>query len=91
VAAVAKRPLAAGERLDGEGGTTVYGHLMPAHDSLEKRALPIGLAHDVTLTRALAAGAVVGWDDVSFPMNAAVANARKEIEENFIEMDIRKN
>ena len=30
VAATAKRDLAAGERLDGEGGYTVYGRLLPA-------------------------------------------------------------
>ena len=33
VAATAKRDLAAGEELDGEGGYAVYGRLMPAEDS----------------------------------------------------------
>ena len=40
--ATAKRDLAAGERLDGEGGRTVYGTLLPARTSLERAALPIG-------------------------------------------------
>ncbi len=44
---VAKRDLAAGETLDGEGGYTVWGRLMPARASLAAGALPIGLAHDV--------------------------------------------
>jgi hypothetical protein len=34
VVATAKRDLAEGEMLDGEGGYTVYGKLMPAADSL---------------------------------------------------------
>ena len=45
VAAVAKRDLRAGEMLDGEGGYTVWGKLMPAAASLKAGALPIGLAH----------------------------------------------
>ena len=41
--AVAKRDLRAGEMLDGEGGYTVWGKLMPAAASLAAGALPIGL------------------------------------------------
>jgi predicted homoserine dehydrogenase-like protein len=37
VVATAKRDLKAGETLDGEGGHTVYGNLMPAADSLVRR------------------------------------------------------
>ena len=37
VAAVAKRELAAGEELDGEGGYTVWGKQLPAARSLENR------------------------------------------------------
>ena len=47
VAAIAKRDLRAGEMLDGEGGYTVWGKLMPAAASLAAGALPIGLAHRV--------------------------------------------
>src|SRR5690242_6265737 len=43
--ASAKRDLRAGEMLDGEGGYTVVGRLMPADDSLRLGALPLGLAH----------------------------------------------
>ena len=45
VVAVAKRGLQAGEMLDGEGGYTVWGKLVPAERSLAEGALPIGLAH----------------------------------------------
>jgi predicted homoserine dehydrogenase-like protein len=64
VAAIAKRDLASGERLDGEGGYTVHGHLMRAADALSSEALPIGLAHGVTLVRAVGAGDLVRWSDV---------------------------
>ncbi len=33
-----------GRILDGEGGYTVYGRLMPAADSIAQGALPLGLA-----------------------------------------------
>ena len=65
VAAVAKRDLAAGEELDGEGGYTVWGKQLPAPRSLELGALPLGLAHGVTLRRARRSGAVLRWADVT--------------------------
>jgi predicted homoserine dehydrogenase-like protein len=64
VGAVAKRDLAAGEELDGEGGYTVFGRLTSAEASVASRALPIGLAHGVPLTRNVPAGAVLTFDDV---------------------------
>src|ERR1700761_4014459 len=64
VVAVAKRDLRAGQTLDGEGGYTVWGKLMPAAQSLKVGGLPIGLAHRVKLKRDIAHGAVVGWADV---------------------------
>ncbi|MGF6229379.1 putative homoserine dehydrogenase-like protein [Inquilinus ginsengisoli] len=70
--AVAKKPLAAGEVLDGEGGYTVWGRLMRAEDSLAAGALPIGLAHKVRLLRPVAAGQVVRWDDVAIEETEAV-------------------
>ena len=42
VVATAKRDLQAGQLLDGEGGYTVYGRLMPAPDSVEEGYLPLG-------------------------------------------------
>ena len=45
--ATAKRDLKPGEILDGEGGFTVWGKLMPASDSLRLGGLPLGLAHGV--------------------------------------------
>jgi predicted homoserine dehydrogenase-like protein len=71
--AVAKRDLAVGERLDGEGGYTVWGKLMPARRSIETAALPIGRAKDVRLRRPVPAGEVVRMTDVESPESTAAA------------------
>lgn len=81
VAAVAKRPLKAGETLDGEGGYTVWGRLMPAQDSLAQAALPIGLAHGVSLKRDVAAGSVLTWSDIEVADSEAV-RLRRDMEQN---------
>ncbi|MGI9316365.1 MAG: NAD(P)H-dependent oxidoreductase [bacterium] len=65
VVSVAKRDLALGETLDGEGGYTVWGKLIPAKDSIKANALPIGLASEVKLIRPVKQGAVVTCDDVT--------------------------
>ena len=83
VAATAKRDLAAGETLDGEGGFTVYGKLLPARASLERGALPIGLAHGAALKRAVGAGEIVGWDDVEIDPDGMAVKARREMEARF--------
>ena len=61
----------AGETLDGEGGYTVWGKLVPAERSLAEGALPIGLAHKVPLRRDIAAGEIVRWADVDDPDSEA--------------------
>jgi predicted homoserine dehydrogenase-like protein len=83
VAATAKRDLRAGETLDGEGGFTVYGKLMPAEASLRRRALPIGLAHRVVLRRDVAAGAVLSWDDVIVDEAQQAVQVRRAQEDLF--------
>ncbi|MCY4566109.1 MAG: SAF domain-containing protein [Gammaproteobacteria bacterium] len=81
--ATAKRDLAAGETLDGEGGFTVYGKLLPAPASLDRAALPIGLAQGVTLKRATRAGSIVGWNDVECEPALEAVCARREMEARF--------
>jgi predicted homoserine dehydrogenase-like protein len=83
VVATAKRDLAAGETLDGEGGYTVFGRLMPAADSLAQGGLPLGLAHGVKLLRAVAANTPVRWDDVEYDRNADAVAFRREMERSF--------
>ena len=78
--AVAKRDLKSGETLDGEGGFTVYGKLIPAARSLHEGALPIGLAHGVKLTRAVAAGEGVRWEDVQIDAADGAVKLRRDME-----------
>src|SRR3712207_8126700 len=80
VVATAKRDLAAGERLDGEGGYAVYGRLMPAEDSTASGALPIGLAHGVSIRNAVAKGEVVRWSDVTIDEDQEPVRLRREME-----------
>jgi predicted homoserine dehydrogenase-like protein len=79
VAAVAKRDLQAGETLDGEGGYTVYGKVVPAARSRSLKALPIGLAHGVPLTRPVRAGAILTEDDVALDGGAPALALRREM------------
>jgi predicted homoserine dehydrogenase-like protein len=79
VAAVAKRDLSAGETLDGEGGYTVYGRLVPARRSNSERILPIGLAHGVSLARDVSAGTTLTEDDVSLDPARLAVRIRREM------------
>jgi predicted homoserine dehydrogenase-like protein len=81
VVATAKRDLAAGEILDGEGGFTVYGKLLPAAESLRLGGLPLGLAHKVRLKNAVAAGQPMRWQDVEIDESALAVRIRREMEQ----------
>src|SRR5216110_2022096 len=81
--AVAKKDLKAGELLDGEGGYTVVGRLMPAAKSLKDNCLPLGLAHGWKLLRPLAAGQPLRWSDVAIDAASSAVRARREMEQAF--------
>jgi len=81
--ATAKRALKTGELLDGEGGYTVVGRLMPAADSLAQGCLPLGLAHGWKLLRPVAAGQPVRWTDVAVDENVSAVRLRREMEAGF--------
>lgn len=80
VVATAKRNLAAGEILDGEGGYTVFGKLMPATLSLARGHLPLGLAHSLKLSRAIAKDEPLTWSDVIIDQASSAYQLRKEME-----------
>jgi predicted homoserine dehydrogenase-like protein len=80
VVATAKRDLREGEALDGEGGYTVFGKLMPAAASLALGGLPLGLAHGVRLRRPIAAGSPLKWSDVHCDETHAAVRFRREME-----------
>ena len=79
VVATAKRDLRAGETLDGEGGFTVWGRLVPASDSVASGALPLGLAHGVTLLNDVSADQPVRWCDVTVPRERSAHRLRREL------------
>lgn len=83
VVATAKRNLKAGEILDGEGGYTVVGKLMPAEASLKIGALSLGLAHGVKLLKPIVAGQPVHWTDVAVDESSYTVKLRREMEKLF--------
>ena len=83
VVATAKRDLRPGELLDGEGGYTVWGKLLPAATSARIGGLPLGLAHDVKLVRPVARGASLVWDDVAIDASTSAYRLRREMESMF--------
>jgi len=78
--ATAKRDLNPGEMLDGEGGYAVWANAIPASKSLAVGALPIGLAHNVKLKRAVKKDAVVRFEDVELAHDLDVVALRQEME-----------
>jgi predicted homoserine dehydrogenase-like protein len=83
VIATAKRDLTAGETLDGEGGSMVWGKIMPAATALTRNGLPLGLAHNVRLTRPIARGGIVTWADVEIDPKDPTVAFRREMEAAF--------
>jgi predicted homoserine dehydrogenase-like protein len=83
VIATAKRDLKPGEMLDGEGGYTVWGKLFQAGNSLAYGGLPLGLAHQVKLVRAVKKGQSLTWADVAMDQSLPAYKVRREMEALF--------
>jgi predicted homoserine dehydrogenase-like protein len=83
VVATAKRDLKPGEILDGEGGYTVWGKLLPAAKSVAMGGLPLGLAHDIKLMRPVKKGQSLCWDDVAVDTSTHAYKIRQELETKF--------
>ena len=83
VVATAKRDLQPGEMLDGEGGYTVWGKLLPAATSQKIGGLPLGLAHQVKLLRPVKKGQPLCWDDVAIDTGTHAYQVRREMESLF--------
>jgi predicted homoserine dehydrogenase-like protein len=72
VACAAKRPLAAGEVLDGEGGYTVYGIIDDAAAAGRERLLPMGLCRGAKIVRPVAEDDLVRLDDVALDTSGSL-------------------
>ena len=80
VVSTTKRNLKKGEMLDGEGGATVWGKLIPAKLSLSLEALPIGLAHSIKLKNDIKENEIIKWSDVEFSSNDPTISYRRSME-----------
>ena len=80
VVAAAKRDLKPGDTLDGEGGYTVWGKLLPSSKSVQLGGGPLGLAHDVKVIRPVPQGQVVTWADVAMDTTTRAYQLRMELE-----------
>ncbi len=83
VVAIAKRDINVGEILDGEGGYTVWGRLMPAAASVAAQALPIGLASNIAVIRPVKQDQVITMDDVSAETSNQAWQIRYKMLEHF--------
>jgi predicted homoserine dehydrogenase-like protein len=83
VVAVAKHDLDRGTVLDGEGGYTVWGKMLPAAASLAQKAVPIGLTDGLTLRRGVTSGQVLTQDDVIFDDADDALALRRQMEAEF--------
>jgi len=83
VVAVAKRDIKVGEILDGEGGYTVWGRLMPAIASIAAQALPIGLASNIALTRPVRQDQVITMGDIKPETRSQAWQVRSKMLEHF--------
>ena len=83
VVATAKRDLRPGDTLDGEGGYTVWGKLLPVSTSLSLGGVPLGLAHDIKVVRPVSCGSVVTWNDVAMDTSTKAYALRQGLEQGF--------
>ena len=89
VVATAKRDLNPGDTLDGEGGYTVWGKLLPAAKSAAMGGLPLGLAHNVKVVRPVAKGQSLSWADVLMDETTDAYIVRREMEQMFAQEPLR--
>lgn len=79
VAATAKRDLQAGEVLDGEGGYTVFGTLLPASEADRSGVLPVGLSSGARLRVPVRKGSLVRLEDVELDEGHELVRLWKQV------------
>jgi predicted homoserine dehydrogenase-like protein len=80
VCTVAKANLDAGTVLDGEGGYTVYGKVLPAETSLDGNMFPLGLASGVKLASPVVKDQVIRYHDVDLDPTEPLVELRRQLE-----------
>lgn len=77
VGAETKRPLKAGERIDGIGGTTVRGLIDPVADFVRDDGVPLGVLAGATLRRDVPVDHLLTYDDVDLLDDSAIVKMRR--------------
>jgi predicted homoserine dehydrogenase-like protein len=83
VVAAAKRPLKAGETIDGIGGYMTYGVAENYETSRRENLLPMGLAEGCRLKRDIPTDQALTYDDVEVPAGSMAHALRREQEALF--------
>jgi predicted homoserine dehydrogenase-like protein len=83
VVATSKRPLTAGQTLDGLGGYDTYGVAEATPISRAERLLPMGVAEHCVLKHDVAQDTQLTYDDVTLPPGRLVDQLREEQEKLF--------
>jgi predicted homoserine dehydrogenase-like protein len=66
--------------VDGEGGFTVFGTLLPSADSLARSALPMGLSGKAKVVRQVEKGQILTYSDVEVVTSTLAYRIRKDME-----------
>ncbi|GAA1477878.1 SAF domain-containing protein [Nocardioides aestuarii] len=77
VGAEAKRPLKAGERIDGIGGSMVRGLIDPVEDFRRDNAVPLGVLQGAVLTRDVPVDQMLTYDDVELVESSTIVRMRR--------------
>jgi len=77
VVSVAKKDLASGEILDGEGGFASRGRLVASKDSIGGNFLPLGLSDGAKIKKSIKKDEFIKIDDVEIDWNQEVLKARE--------------
>lgn len=76
VCAVAKKDLKLGDTLDAIGEYCYRAWIMTAGDAREAQAIPCGLLHGATVTKAIAKGQLITTANTAVPANSRIAELR---------------
>jgi len=77
VVSIAKKDLASGEILDGEGGFTSRGRLVTSRNSVDNNFLPLGLSDGAVTKKSIKKDEFIKIDDVKINWNQEVLKARE--------------
>ena len=83
VVGASRRPLRAGETIDGEGGYAAYGTVVSGERARRGRLVPMGLATGLKLTRDVPADHPIGEADVTWDESSFIWSLRREQERVF--------